>query len=406
MKIIMIIGAGPAGIFAALNAKNENNKVILLERNSKIARKLAITGKGRCNITNSRDISDFFTEFNRNPYFCYSSLYSYTNQDLIDYFEANNLKLKIERGGRVFPVSDNSFDVIDTLSRDLTKKNIEIIFDTYVDSIDKREKFYIRTSKGNFKADSLVIATGGRSYPATGSDGSGYGLAKQLGHNINSIQPALVPLELGDAWLSDLAGVTLKNITLKLYKDKKLIQEEFGELLFTHSGISGPTTLRMSSFMDDSSKYKLSIDLKPALSIEELDKRIQIDFQKYNNKAFKNSLKDLTISSLIPIIINLTKIKEDKPVHQITREERTRLVKIFKDFPLNYKAMKSVEYGIVTRGGVDVEEVNPSTMESKLVKDLYFAGEVLDVDANTGGFNLQFAFSTGYLAGVNAGRCR
>lgn len=403
MKKVVVIGAGPAGIFAALASKNENTQVIILERNDKLGKKLAITGKGRCNITNSKDISEFFQEFNRNANFCYSSLYTYTNESLMNFFIDRGLDLKFERGGRVFPVSDNSFHVIDVLRRELEKKQIDIRYRSLVENIKKTDEFEISTNNGVLRADSLIIASGGVSYPTTGSDGKGYVLAKKLNHNITNIMPALVPIDLKDKWVKDLAGVTLKNIELRVKDDKKVVAKEFGELLFTHTGISGPIVLKASSQMDNKSKYNLSLNLKPALDRKDLDLRIQKDFEKYKNKALKNSLDDLTIKALIPIIIGKSGVDGDKLVHQITKIERLNIVDAFINFKLEYKSLKDAKYGIVTRGGIDVASVNPSTMESKLVDNLYFAGEILDVDANTGGFNLQFAFSSGYLAGKNCG---
>lgn len=403
MKKIVVIGAGPAGIFAALASKNENNQVIILERNDKLGKKLAITGKGRCNITNSKDISEFFQEFNRNANFCYSSLYTYTNESLMNFFIDRGLDLKFERGGRVFPTSDNSFHVIDVLRKELEKKQIDIRYGTLVKNVKKTEQFEITTNSGVLKADSLVIATGGVSYPTTGSDGKGYILAKKLNHGITDIMPSLVPIDLKDKWVKDLAGVTLKNIELRIKEDEKVVAKEFGELLFTHTGISGPIVLKASSQMDNETQYNLSLNLKPALDRKDLDLRIQRDFEKYKNKALKNSLDDLTIKALIPIIIRKSGVDGDKLVHQITKFERLNIVDAFINFKLEYESLKDVKYGIVTRGGVDVGSINPSTMESKLVDNLYFAGEILDVDANTGGFNLQFAFSSGYLAGKNCG---
>lgn len=403
MKNILVIGGGPAGIFAALNSKNSNTRVSLIERNSKIGRKLAITGKGRCNITNDKDISEFFPEINRNANFCYSPLYTYTNSSLMEYFKGKGLKLKSERGGRVFPKSDNSFDVIDTLRNDLIRNDIEIISDTIVTKISKDEKFHIYTNKRSYTADAIIIASGGISYPQTGSDGSLFKCIEELGHTVEELKPSLVPIELSDEWIESVAGVTLKNVSLKTYYKNKLFVDEFGELLFTHTGISGPITLKTSTCLDNNMDYSLSLDLKPALDFDELDSRIQNDFKKYANKDFKNALGDLTINALIPLIINFSKIDPNKVVHQITKEERHNLVKVFKEFPLTYKSLKEAKYGIITRGGVCVNEINPSTMESKLVDDLYFAGEVIDVDANTGGYNLQLAFSTGYLAGYSCG---
>lgn len=400
MNTIVVIGSGPAGMFAAINAKTINNRVIILESNDRLGKKLAITGKGRCNLTNSAYIGDFITQINSNNEFMYGPFFTFTNENLIDFFETNGLKLKTERGDRVFPVSDSAFDVIDVLRKELNKKKIEVKFNTKVIGIKKsKEQFLINTTTGEYISDKCIIATGGMSYPRTGSDGSGYNLARSLGHEIIAPLPSLVPIEIKEKWVNSLAGVSLKNVELSLVKDNKILFSEFGEMIFSHYGISGPIVLTLSNYIDPNLKYHLSLDLKPALTEDVLDKRILRDFEKYKNKAIKNALNDLTISSLIPIILELTGIDPEKPVHQVSKSERNNLLKVFKSMKMTYKSLRPIEEAIITRGGVNVNEINPSTMESKLISGLYFAGEIIDVDANTGGYNLQIAFSTAYVAG-------
>lgn len=400
MNTIVVIGSGPAGMFAAINAKTKNNRVIILESNDRLGKKLAITGKGRCNLTNSAYIGDFITQINSNNEFMYGPFFTFTNENLIDFFETNGLKLKTERGDRVFPVSDSAFDVIDVLRKELNKKKIEVKFNTKVIGIKKsKEQFLINTTTGEYISDKCIIATGGMSYPRTGSDGSGYNLARSLGHEIIAPLPSLVPIEIKEKWVNSLAGVSLKNVELSLVKDNKILFSEFGEMIFSHYGISGPIVLTLSNYIDPNLKYHLSLDLKPALTEDVLDKRILRDFEKYKNKAIKNALNDLTISSLIPIILELTGIDPEKPVHQVSKSERNNLLKVFKSMKMTYKSLRPIEEAIITRGGVNVNEINPSTMESKLISGLYFAGEIIDVDANTGGYNLQIAFSTAYVAG-------
>ncbi len=403
MNTIIIIGGGAAGMFAAINAKTSSNRVILLESNNKLGKKLAITGKGRCNLTNISDISDFIAQVNSNPEFMYGPFYTFTNVDLINFFEQRNLKTKTERGGRVFPVSDTAFDVIDVLRSELVKVGVEIKLNSTVLKIEKHNStFSIKTAEDKYTANKCIITTGGCSYPKTGSNGSGFELSKQLGHKIIPPLPSLVPIEVKETWISELTGVSLRNVELSLYKEKKKLHSEFGEMLFSHYGLSGPIVLTMSNYIEPSKDYSISIDLKPALDKETLDKRILRDFNKYTNKAIKNSLSDLTINSLIPVILRLANIDPDKPVNQISKAERKKLVDVFKGIILNFKSLRPIEEAIITRGGVDVDEINPSTMESKLIDGLYFAGEIIDVDANTGGYNLQIAFSTAYVAGINS----
>ncbi len=405
MKKVIVIGAGPAGMMAAITA-SKNNKVILLDGNEKVGKKLFITGKGRCNVTNSKDISEFFDFIPGNPHFLYSALYSYTNEDTISFFESQGIKLKNERGGRIFPASDKSSDIIKGLIKEINKNNIELklnslvtnikFTDNLIESVEVNNEYYI-------DGDHFIIATGGVSYPLTGSRGDGIRFSKSLGHNIIDLKPSLVPIELRDNWIKDLTGLTLKNIEISLFNDtsKKAIYKNQGEMLFTSYGLSGPIILKASRYIEKNKNYNLLIDLKPALTYDELDKRVQKDFKKYINKNFKNSLDELLPQKLIPIIISLSNINENKKVNEITKEERKNLVNLIKGLKLSIKGLRPIEEAIVTSGGVDTLEIDPSTMKSKLIDNLSFAGEVIDVDAFTGGYNVQIALSTGYLAGSN-----
>lgn len=402
---VAVIGGGPGGIIAAGFASLHSKDVILIEKNNKLGKKLFITGKGRCNITNSLPIENFFENIITNSNFLYSALYSFTNEDVIKLLNSYGLKTKVERGNRVFPESNKSSDVIRAFQEFLEDNKVKIKLNTEVKNIERiNNKFNISFSNGNSEMfDSVIIATGGKSYPSTGSTGDGYIFAKSFGHKIIPPKPALVPCEVNEAWVKDLQGLTLKNVLLSAYVNKKKINEEFGEMLFTHFGISGPIVLTMSNIINkyENDKIKLSIDLKPALSNEKLDNRILRDFNKYNNKQIKNGLVDLLPNSLIPVILKLSNIDERKNVNQITKEERENLVNVIKDIKLNFTKFRPLEEAIVTSGGVSTLEINPSTMESKFVEGLYFAGEIIDVDALTGGFNLQIAYSTGYIAGTN-----
>lgn len=401
---IGIIGAGPAGIMAAISASNDKNKVYLIEKNNKIGKKLYITGKGRCNITNATPIEDFFEFIVRNKNFLYSSLYSFTNENIIQLLEKNGLKTKIERGNRVFPESNKSSDVINTFNKILNEKHVNIMLNSKVNSLTLKEgKFFLDINGIIHKFDKLILATGGKSYPATGSTGDGYKYAKELGHTIEDPKPSLVPIELKETWVKDLQGLSLRNVKLKAFKDEKLVHEEFGEMIFTHFGISGPIVLSISNYLNrlENSKIKLVIDLKPALDFQTLDKRILRDFDKYNNKQLKNSLNDLLPQKIISTIISLSNISEDTIVNQITKEERYRLVDNIKNLSMEFKGFRPIEEAIITSGGISVKEIDPSTMESKIIPNLFFAGEIIDIDALTGGFNLQIAYSTGYLAGIN-----
>lgn len=403
MSKVIVLGAGPAGIMAAIHAAKKHN-VTILDGNDRIGKKLFITGKGRCNVTNSKDISEFFDYIPGNPHFLYSALYSYTNQDTMSFFESMGIKLKVERGGRVFPMSDKSSDIIKGLSIGLKKSNVQVKLNSKVTNIIFSDNKIIGVEINNnikLYGDYFIIATGGASYPLTGSKGEGQKFAKMLGHTIIDLKPSLVPIELNEPWLKDLMGLSLKNISLSILKNNKTIYKNQGEMMFTNYGISGPLVLSGSRYINNNENYEAVIDLKPALTESELDKRIQKDFLKYKNKEFKNSLDDLLPKKLIPLIINLSCIPLDKKVNIITKEERKKLLYIIKNLKLKIKKLRPIEEAIVTSGGVNTLEIDPSTMKSKIISNLSFAGEVIDVDAFTGGYNVQIALSTGYIAGSN-----
>ena len=403
MAKVIVIGAGPAGIMASISA-SKNHDVILLDGNDRVGKKLFITGKGRCNVTNVKDISEFFDYIYGNPHFLYSALYSYTNEDTISFFENQGIKLKAERGGRIFPVSDKSSDIIKGLSNELKNSNVEVRLNSKVTNIISKDNRIVSVEINNsqkISGDHFIIATGGASYPLTGSRGEGQQFAKKLGHSIIDLKPSLVPIELDEDWLPELMGLSLKNISLNLLKNNKSLYKDQGEMLFTRFGMTGPLVLKASRFIMDNSKYIAVLDLKPALEISELDKRIQKDFIKYQNKDFKNSLDDLLPQKIIPLIIRLSGIPEDKKVNVITKEERRNLVHTLKNIKMNIKGLRPLNEAIVTAGGVNTLEIDPSTMKSKIISNLSFAGEVIDVDAFTGGYNVQIALSTGYLAGTN-----
>ena len=403
MSKVVVIGAGPAGMMAAITASKNDNEVVLIDGNDRLGKKLFITGKGRCNVTNSKDISEFFDFIPGNPYFLYSSLYTFTNEDTMNFFENEGIKLKVERGGRVFPNSDKSSDIIKGLSNVINRSNIKVMLNSKVIGIIKDENKIIGVKIDNniIKGDHFIIATGGASYPLTGSRGEGQKFAKELGHNIIELKPSLVPIEIKESLVKELMGLSLRNIELTIYEGKKKVFKDFGEMIFTHFGISGPLVLSGSRFIKNNNDYTVSIDLKPALDVKQLDLRIQKDFKKYINKDFKNSLDDLLPKKLIPIIIKRSMIKEDKKVNEITKEERKRLTSLIKEFTLSVKGLRPIEEAIVTAGGVDTKEIDPSTMKSKIINNLSFAGEVIDVDAFTGGYNVQIALSTGYISGSN-----
>lgn len=398
---IAIIGAGPAGIMAAIAASKNCKDVYLIDKNIKIGKKLFITGKGRCNFSNNSDMSEFYDKIIRNPKFLYSSFTALTNHDLINFFESNGLSTKVERGNRVFPKSDKSSDIIKILNQQLIKNGVRILLNTDIKTLNLSSDGFILNNKEEF--DKVILTTGGCSYPLTGSDGSGYLLAKAMGHTVLPPVPALVGIELKDCWFRDVQGISLRNVELIVKETRNTIFHQRGELLFTHYGISGPLSLSASSFMDENKQYDLFIDMKPALTPSELDKRILRDFSKYNNKSIKNSLGELLPLALIPVVLNISDINFNKKVNEITKKERAVLSNTIKNLPLCFKSLRPLEEGIVTRGGIPVSEIHASTLESKIQKDLYFAGEIIDVDALTGGYNLQIAFSTGYLAGKSAG---
>lgn len=401
---IGIIGAGPAGILAAGIAGSKGKDVTLIEKNNKIGKKLFITGKGRCNITNGSSIDEFFEYITKNKDFLYSSLYSFSNDDIIRLLNEFGLETKMERGNRIFPKSDKSSDVIKAFNRFLEKNRVKIMLNSLVRDIDFKDgKFLVWINNDILKFDKLILATGGKSYPITGSTGDGYVFAQKFGHTITTLNPSLVPIEVKEDWIKDLQGLSLKNVELNTYVNNKVIHREFGEMIFTHYGISGPIVLSTSNYLHRYNEENLNfkIDLKPALDVSKLDDRILKDFQKYSNKWIKNALDDLLPQRIIPLIIQLSGIDPDSIINQITKRERENLTYIIKNFPLSFKKLRPIEEAIVTSGGISVNEINPSTMESKILPNLYFAGEVIDVDALTGGFNLQIAYSTGHLAGIN-----
>ena len=384
-------------MMAAIQA-SKSSQVVLLEQNEKLGKKLYITGKGRCNFTNNKDISEFFPELVRNPSFLYSAFYSFTNQDLVNFLQ---LPYKVERGDRIFPQSDKSSDIIRALETSCQKGGVDIRKNTKVLRLEKEgDQFSIETNKGNLTCDRVILATGGRSYPRTGSQGDGYDFAKKLGHKIIPLKPALVPLILKDSWTQDLEGLSLRNVTLKAQGDGK--EELFGEALITKTGLSGPIALSLSSKINRWKKVDLSLDLKPALDFQSLDQSLLRDFDQNKNKEILTVMKSRLPQALAEILLNVVQVDSRKKIHDLTREDRDKLVRGLKNFPLHFNGLDSIERGIVTSGGVDTLEVDPSTMESKLIKGLYFSGELLDLDALTGGFNLQIAFSTGYLAGENS----
>lgn len=399
---LVVIGGGAAGMMCAIQAASRGVDTILLEPNRQLGRKLRITGKGRCNVTNNCDIKQFMANIPGDGRFLYSALNRLSPADTIAFFENAGLPLKTERGNRVFPQSDNANDVAGVLTR-LCDRNGVIIIHTKAEKIVARDGAVcaVETSQGKINCRAVAICTGGLSYPLTGSDGAGFKFAKDLGHSIVSPRASLVPLESDDEYCAQMQGFSLKNVALSVYEDEKLIFKEQGEMLFTHFGVSGPLVLSASSHMRKigNAVYRLAIDLKPALDEKKLDTRILRDFEKYSNREFKNALSDLSGYTMIPVLVKLSGIPEDQKVHSITREQRLKLVQLFKAFPVSVSGTRPIAEAIVTSGGVNTKEINPRTMESKLVEGLYFAGEVLDLDGYTGGFNLQIAWSTGYVAG-------
>ena len=409
MSNVIVVGGGAAGMMAAVFAARNGQNVQLLEKNEKLGKKLFITGKGRCNITNAADIEDLFTAVTSNPKFLYSGFYSFTNQQVIDFFEELGVKTKIERGERVFPVSDHSSDVIAAFSRELKSLGVSVSLHTEVkELLCEQDKVcgVLLTNGKKMKADAVIVATGGISYPSTGSTGDGYRFAREAGHKVTELLPSLVPMEVRQWYAKELQGLSLRNIEIRITDGKKKLYEEFGEMLFTHYGVTGPVILSASSVVGKTLRKKeltLHIDLKPALSEEQLDKRILREFDANHNKQYKNSIDSLFPAKLKPVMIELSEIEPEKKVNEITKEERQRLVHLIKDFTMTLTGLRGYNEAIITKGGVSVKEIDPGTMESKIIKGLYFAGEVLDLDAVTGGYNLQIAWSTGYLAGINAG---
>jgi len=404
MSKVLVVGGGAAGMFAAIFAAYNGNEVHIYEKNEKLGKKLYITGKGRCNITNASDMDTLFASVVTNSKFLYSSFYGYTNQDVIDFFERIGVATKIERGNRVFPVSDHSSDVIAGLTRELHQLGVEIHLHTSVKKIVGKERFeHLELYDGSkVEGDACIVATGGFSYQTTGSTGDGYRFARELGHEVTEIMPSLVPLEIKEWYAKELQGLSLRNVQATIMDGKKKLYDDFGEMLFTHYGVSGPLMLSASSYIGkklQEKELRLVIDLKPALSVEQLDQRVLRDFDENMNKQFKNAIGKLFPAKLIPIMLELSGIDPDKKVNLISKEERQHFVWLIKNFEMTIKGLRDFNEAIITKGGVKVKEINPSTMESKLVQGLYFVGEVLDLDALTGGFNLQIAWSTAYACG-------
>lgn len=405
MNKVIVVGAGAAGMMAAYFATKNKNKVTLIEKNEKTGKKIYITGKGRCNITNACDVEDLFANVMSNKKFLYSAFYGFTNSDVIDFFENHGIKTKIERGNRVFPVSDHSSDVISALERALKEQNVDILLNTCVEKIeceDSQVTGVVLCGGRKIEADAVIVATGGMSYQATGSTGDGYRFAEESGHKVTECTPSLVPFNAQEEWVAKLQGLSLKNVLVTIYDGKKKLYEDFGEMLFTHFGVSGPLILSASAAIKQNTIKKplqMFIDLKPALSYEALDKRILREFDDAKNKQFKNSINKLLPSKMIPVIIGLSGIDPDKKVNEISKGEREGLVNLLKKLPVTLNGTRQWNEAIVTKGGISTKDINPSTMESKIIKNLYFAGEVLDLDALTGGYNLQIAWSTGAIAG-------
>ena len=409
MKRVVVIGGGAAGLMAAVIAGREGAKVTILEKMNYVGKKMGITGKGRCNITNACDMSDFIKNTPGNGKFLYGAYERFTNEDLLQLLHDAGLETKVERGGRVFPASDSALDVRNTFMKLMKHYGVDVHLEEPVKKllVDDGVVTGVVTDKETYHADAVVIATGGKSYPATGSTGDGYILAAQVGHKITDIRPSLVPIVTEESWVKDLMGLSLRNVELSVVAKNKVQAKMFGEMMFTHFGITGPIVLSLSHTVGKLMRKKnigtigLDINLKPALSPETLDKRLQKDFDLYSKKQLINGMKDLLPSRLIPLIIELAGIDPQKPINQISKEERQQIGYMLQHMPLTVKGLRPVEEAIVTAGGISLKEFNPKTMESKLLKGLYGAGEVLDIDAFTGGYNLQAAFSTGYVAAMH-----
>lgn len=406
MAKTIVIGGGAAGMMAAYAAAMCGNEVSLYEKNEKLGKKVYITGKGRCNVTNACETQDLFNNIITNPKFMYSPIYTFDNNMVQSFMEEWGCPLKTERGNRVFPQSDKSYDVINALIRAMRENNVDINLDSHVSDIltENGHVMGVRVNGCDIECDNVILATGGYSYPSTGSTGDGHTMASKLGHHITKCMPALVPFTAAEEWVKELQGLSLRNCGVTIYDGDHKIYEDFGELLFTHFGVSGPTVLSASSYAVDIIRkrpLRLVIDLKPALDEKQLDARILRDFEANINRKFMNSLDKLFPKSLIPVIIERSGIDAQCRVNEITRDKRQGLVKLIKNFDLTLTGLRGFNEAIITHGGVDVKEIDSSTMESKLIKGLYFAGEMIDVDAVTGGFNLQVAWSTGYLAGIS-----
>ena len=410
MSHVIVVGGGVAGMFAAIAAAKNGHQVTLYEKNEKLGKKIFITGKGRCNITNAADMEELFDAVVTNSKFLYSSFYGYTNQNVIDFFEDAGVPVKIERGNRVFPISDHSSDVIRALEREMKKVGVKVCLNTEVKSVEaEKGKFnkVVLKDTTTQAADACIVATGGLSYRSTGSTGDGFRFAENVGHKVTQCFPSLVPMETKEPWICELQGLSLRNVEAKILDGKKELYKDFGEMLFTHFGVSGPLIISASSyvgkkFMDKNGQKKeltLEIDLKPALTEEQLDQRVLRDFEENHNRQFKNAITKLFPTKLIPVMLELGGIDPEKKVNSIEKEERKQFVHLIKHFRMTLTGLRGYLEAIITKGGVNVKEIDPGTMESKLVKGLYFAGEVLDLDALTGGFNLQIAWSTGYAAG-------
>ena len=414
MRNTVIIGGGPAGLMAAISSAKNGDKVTIIEKMNSCGKKLLITGKGRCNITNNAQMDKFMANTPTNPKFLYGVFNNFTNKDIIELLKNEGVKTKVERGERVFPVSDRAQDVLEALLHILRKQNVQILTNTTAKRIItdyEKNVLGVELDDGKeIKTDKIILATGGKSYPVTGSTGDGYKLAKDLGHTITKIEPSLVPLTSHDEVCKKLQGLSLRNVAIQLQICDKVVYKDFGEMLFTHFGVSGPIVLSASSYLVKTKnieqilkedKVELEIDLKPALSEEKLDARILRDFEEQKNKQFKNSLDKLLPQKLIPVIIEKTNINESKKINEITKQERQKLVNELKHFKISINGTRPIEEAIVTSGGINIKEINPKTMESKLINGLYFAGEIIDVDCLTGGYNLQVAWSTGYTAGIS-----